>query len=63
MSVVPLVLAHIMGIPVEETVLFGLPPIAAALSAWWIQHRARRAARADGETGSDVRPAARGKAP
>ncbi len=63
MSDVSFVVAHIMGMPVEETMLFGLPPLAAAFSAWWIQHRAKRAARADAETGSDVRPAALRKAP
>lgn len=43
------ILAHIMGIPVEETVLFGLPPVTAAFSAWWAQRRAKRAVRAEGE--------------
>lgn len=48
------VLAHIMGVPVEETVLFGLPPLAAAIGTWWTRHRAERAARTEDKTESDV---------
>ncbi len=41
------IVAHIMGMPVEETVLFGLPPVTAAFGAWWTERRARRSVRAE----------------
>ena len=37
-----MILAHIMGMPVEETILFGFPPCSAALTAWLAQRRAAR---------------------